>query len=162
MIKCEYWSYNIQSTIDVSMFLIGILVTYYMYTAINMIHQFAKKGRLPRELARKRLKCCMATLIGISVVILSSFWICNTIFHSKVEYESLAHSITVFALVRALGLVINAGMMIATIYKLKSAKVSKSETGHLNILDASILLIFMILMAATGLASNFTSRFDHP
>lgn len=38
VINCEFWSQNISSLIDVSMFLIGILVTYYMYSAINMIH----------------------------------------------------------------------------------------------------------------------------
>ena len=38
VINCEFWAMNISSLIDVSMFLIGILVTYYMYSAINMIH----------------------------------------------------------------------------------------------------------------------------
>lgn len=71
-------------------------------------------------------------------------------------------AITCFAIVRALGLVINAGLLSSTIYKLRSAKVSKSETGHLNVVDATILLIFMILMTVTGLASNFVSKFDYP
>jgi len=48
-INCELWSVGTAAFIDIVMFVIGILVTYYLYTAINKIHKFALKGRLPRE-----------------------------------------------------------------------------------------------------------------
>ena len=48
---------------------------------------------------------------------------------------------------------ISASLLSATIWKLKSAKVDKTDTGHLNLLDASILLILQILMIATGMVT---------
>ena len=54
-VNCNLLASSTSGVIDVNMFLIGILVTYYLYSTVNMIHQFAKKGRLPREAARKRL-----------------------------------------------------------------------------------------------------------
>ena len=50
---------------------------------------------------------------------------------------------------------ISAGLLAGTIWKLKSAKVTKTDTGHLNIRDASILLVLQILMIALGLFSLF-------
>ena len=49
---------------------------------------------------------------------------------------------------------INAYMLALTIYKLKKAKVQRTDSGHLKILDASVLLILMILMIISGLVSS--------
>ena len=49
LFSCEQWSLSIAAMIDMMMFVIGIMVTYYLYTAINKIYKFAQKGRLPRE-----------------------------------------------------------------------------------------------------------------
>lgn len=54
---------------------------------------------------------------------------------------------------RAIGLILNIMQLICTIYKLQTAKVQATNSGHLNLRDATILLIFMILMTASGLAS---------
>ena len=53
--NCEQWSRVTGAFVDLTMFLIGTIVTYFMYLAVNMIHYFSKKGRLPRENTRKRL-----------------------------------------------------------------------------------------------------------
>lgn len=47
--NCEQWSRVTGAFVDLTMFLIGTLVTYFMYLAVNMIHYFSKKGRLPKE-----------------------------------------------------------------------------------------------------------------
>ena len=52
-----------------------------------------------------------------------------------------------------MGMSISAGLLSATIWKLKSAKVDKTDTGHLNLLDATILLILQILMIGTGMVT---------
>ena len=49
---------------------------------------------------------------------------------------------------------INAYMLALTIYKLKKAKAQRTDSGHLKILDASVLLILMILMIISGLVSS--------
>jgi hypothetical protein len=56
---------------------------------------------------------------------------------------------------RAFGLTINATLLSSTIWKLKSAKVHRTETGHLKIGNASMLLVLIILMIFTGLVSTF-------
>ena len=48
---------------------------------------------------------------------------------------------------------ISASLLSATIWKLKSAKVDKTDTGHLNLLDATILLILQIMMIGTGMVT---------
>lgn len=50
---------------------------------------------------------------------------------------------------------ISAALLSATIWKLKSAKVNKTDSGHLNLVDASILLTMQILMVSLGLFSIF-------
>ena len=37
-VNCEFWSDIISAFIDVNMFMIGVLVTYYLYQAVNLIH----------------------------------------------------------------------------------------------------------------------------
>ena len=37
-VNCEFWSDIIVGIIDINMFMIGILVTYYLYQAVNLIH----------------------------------------------------------------------------------------------------------------------------
>ena len=60
-----------------------------------------------------------------------------------------------FVLVRAFGLTINATLLSLTIWKLKSAKVKKAETGHMKIGNAIMLLILQFFMIATGVSSEF-------
>ncbi len=48
--------------------------------------------------------------------------------------------------------------LVCTIYKLKTAKVQTTNSGHLNLRDATLLLIFMIAMCGTGLASAIDTK----
>lgn len=104
----------------------------------------------------------MYALAVISALIFSTFIACNTIFHKRVEYAKLDHVNAAFAIMRALGLLINATLLTATIYKLRSAKVHNSDSGHLNIWHARILLVFMLMMTVSGLGSKFVSRAEYP
>ena len=60
--------------------------------------------------------------------------------------------------VRAFGLLLNIMQLVCTIYKLKTAKVQTTNSGHLNLRDATLLLIFMIAMCGTGLASAIDTK----
>ena len=42
-----------------------------------------------------------------------------------------------------------------TIRKLRQAKVNRTDSGHLNMRDATVLLILLILMMGTGLAGAY-------
>lgn len=83
LISCELWSRNINALIDINMFFIGIMVTYYMYTAVNMVHYFSVKGRLPRESARKRFKVFMYVLLAFTIFVLLGFTTLNMIISSR-------------------------------------------------------------------------------
>ena len=48
---------------------------------------------------------------------------------------------------------ISATILGFTIYKLKKAKVNRTDSGHLKILDASVLLGLQIAMILLGVAS---------
>jgi len=46
--NCEMVSTSLSAFIDINMFCVGILVTYFLFTTISLIHSFAQKGRLPK------------------------------------------------------------------------------------------------------------------
>ena len=104
----------------------------------------------------------MFSFMIFAACIFAAFIICNTVYHAQSSYLKLNRVNTVFALTRASGLLVNATLLTATIYKLKTAKVHGSDTGHLNVFDASFLLVFILLMCASGLASKFTPRVLYP
>ena len=141
--------------VDLTMFLIGILVTYFMYLAVNMIHYFAEKGRLPKEYNRKRLKCCIITFIIVVFVLFSAYLALITIFYNNRQREFVYHCNMVFVLIRASGLIMSNILLSITIYKLKSAKVEVKESGHLKLFDICILLVMQIATIFAGLISFF-------
>ena len=83
---CEFWERNVNAFIEINMFLIGILVTYYMYIAVNMIYKFSVKGRLPRENHIKRLRIAMVIFVVFSVVVLTSYIVFNY-YVSKINHD---------------------------------------------------------------------------
>jgi len=94
-------------------------------------------------------------LIVIGSLIIVAYVILNFYFVQVAEYQNLKTISYVFAGLRAFGLSINATLLSSTIWKLKSAKVNRTETGHLKIGNASMLLVLQILMIASGLLSAF-------
>lgn len=48
---------------------------------------------------------------------------------------------------------ISAGLLSATIWKLQSAKVSKTDSGHLKLADACVLLALQLVMIILGIIS---------
>ena len=152
-VNCEFWSAIIVGIIDINMFMIGILVTYYLYQAVNLIHQFAKKGVLPREQARQRMRRFIISLIVSSILVFVGYCTVNVYFHNIEELYILSYSDQGFGAMRALGMSISASLLSATIWKLKSAKVSKTDSGHLNLRDASVLLGLQVVMIISGIFS---------
>lgn len=110
------------------------------------------KGRLPREARRKQIKVCVVIMIIFSLLLLTSYAILQVIFRDKVRAQQKIDK--GYGIFRAFGMSINAYMLALTIYKLKKAKVQRTDSGHLKILDASVLLILMILMIISGLVSS--------
>ena len=152
-IDCGFKSRLLAAIIEVNMFVIGILVTYNMYVAVDMIYKFSLKGRLPREAHTKRLRCALITMISLATVGLVVY-IATLITLYKIEwYSTLSNLDIVFAACRSVGMAISATILGFTIYKLKKAKVNRTDSGHLKILDASVLLGLQIAMILLGVAS---------
>ena len=158
-IYCHFWSRNMNAFVDINMFIIGILVTHYLFKAANKINKFSKKGKLPRESQQKYFQCFYIGLIVTSVLLLATFIALNFYLTNHLDHSGSAINKLDFywGIIRAVGLILNIMQLVCTIYKLKTANVQATNSGHLNLRDATILLIFMILMTGTGLASAITS-----
>ena len=153
--NCEQWSRDISAFIDINMFLVGIFITFYMYQAVNMIHQFSLKGRLPREVARKRFICFMWALMIFTGLMFTAYMVLNQLFSIRRSYRGLNILNDTIYWSRAMGFLCNIVILSATIHKLKAAKVQRTDSGHLNMRDATILLVLLILMMGTGIAGVY-------
>ena len=153
--NCEMATSSMSALIDINMFCVGMLVTYFLFTTISKIHWFAKKGRLPKETTVKNQRNCMIVLTVITIIVILLYVIFNVYFYKNGKYNLREDVNYVFVCVRAFGLSINATLLSLTIWKLKSAKVKRAETGHMKIKNAIILLILQLLMITTGLSSEF-------
>lgn len=116
---------------------------------------------MPREHARRRVKRCMIILVISAIFILVAYISLDIYFKSIGKLIYILNTTTAFGVLRALGMSISACLLTATIWKLKSAKVDKTDTGHLNLLDASVLLILQILMILTGILTILMYREHH-
>lgn len=54
-----------------------------------------------------------------------------------------------------LGFTVNGILLFSTIQKLRTAKVSSADTGHLKIRDAIILLVLVIAINISAVMSSF-------
>ena len=61
---CETMSRDIEAVIDSCMYLIGMMVTYFLFRTVSVIYMFSMKGMLPRESSRKRMLCCIIIMIA--------------------------------------------------------------------------------------------------
>ena len=138
---CEYWARIITAVIDINMFLIGIFVIYYLYLAVDMIYKFSTTGILPREDSRKRMICTMIFLVITALISLGSFIGLNAYYSKNEDQKDLKRTNQAFALTRAASMLAEAFILSVTIWKLKASKVSRTDSGHLNLRDAVALLI---------------------
>ena len=105
------------------MYLIGVLVTYYLFKTVSVIYMFSLKGLLPREASRRRMLFCIIIMIAQTVVFLA-FYICmNEMISRSYDFMRIGRLTQLFALYRLIGFLLNATLMICTIYRLKRAKV---------------------------------------
>ena len=63
---CETQSRNVEAAIDSAMYLIGILVSYFMFRTVNLIYNFSVRGNLPKEIQRKRMLRCIIVMVAQS------------------------------------------------------------------------------------------------
>ena len=103
----------------------------------------------------------MIILVISAIFILVAYISLDIYFKSIGKLIYILNTTTAFGVLRALGMSISACLLTATIWKLKSAKVDKTDTGHLNLLDASVLLILQILMILTGILTILMYREHH-
>lgn len=121
--NCELWSRNMQALIDCAMFVIGILVTFFLFQTVNMIYMFATTGRLPREIARKSMLCCIYLIIIITCIIMSVYVFLNMRFSENKRTGLIGYLIQYMAILRIVGLSVNATMLSCMLYRLRAAKV---------------------------------------
>lgn len=154
--NCMFWERNISAFIEIDMFLIGVLVTYYMYVAVNMIYKFSVLGRLPNENHRKRFKNIVIGVVIFTIICFASYvGFSYYIAEINSDFDEIHTFEHVYSGIRAAGYMTNAGLLVMTIFKLSSAKVTGSDTGHLNLRDAILLLILLLVMTGLGLCSAY-------
>lgn len=130
-------------------------MAYYLYTAVNMIHGFSTTGILPRENSRRRFRMFITSLIIFAAIVLMCYVICVLRFYAHEDQIRLKITNEVFAIIRAAAMMVEAIVLILMLWKLKRAKVSRTDSGHLNVCNAAILLTLQLLMVGTGLISAF-------
>ena len=74
-------------------------------------------------------------------MIIAAYLTLNIYFYQEDDYHSIGITRHAFAAIRAAGYTTNVGMLSSMIYKLKNARVEATDTGHMKIKDATILLI---------------------
>ena len=99
------------------------------------------------------MKCCLRIIIISSFVLIVIYILINVYSYYKKTKEFLDDADLVFGLLRALGMSYNAMILSITIWKLKNAKVTQTDSGHLKMTDASVLLGLQLLMIISGLLS---------
>ena len=60
---CERTSRNLNALIESCMFLIGVLVSYFLFKTVSVIYKFSTEGMLPRETSRKRMLFCIVFVV---------------------------------------------------------------------------------------------------
>jgi len=60
------------------------------------------------------------------------------------------------SLLHVLGLLVNATLVICMLYRLRAAKVNGTNSGHLNMCNAKLLLVFIFLQIISALLPTFT------
>ena len=143
------------------MFVIGILVSYYLYRAVNMIHRFSTTGILPREKFRKRMRRFIIFLVVLGVIFLTVYVICVCRFYKLEDYDKLVFCNKTFVIIRAMAMSLEVMLLSAMIWKLKRAKVTRTNSGHLKVFDASLLLTLQLLMIVTGLIAGLVFDAHH-
>ena len=78
-----------------------------------------------------------------------------TIFYRNRDQMAVYYSNMFFVLVRAMGLMAASYLLSVTIYKLKSAKVTTQDSGHLKLFDICVLLVMQVATIAAGILSFF-------
>lgn len=91
--NCELWSRNMQALIDCCMFMIGILVTFFLFQTVNMIYMFATTGRLPREFTRKSMLCCIWLISIINFLVFGTFVYLNMRFSAHFKTSLVVYLI---------------------------------------------------------------------
>ena len=56
---CETQSRNVDAAVDSTTYLIGMIVSYFLFKMMNMIYKFSVQGSLPKETQRKRMTNCI-------------------------------------------------------------------------------------------------------
>ena len=56
---CETQSRNVDAAVDSATYLIGMIVSYFLFKMMNMIYKFSIQGSLPKETQRKRMTNCI-------------------------------------------------------------------------------------------------------
>ena len=107
--------------VDINMFLIGILVTHYLFKAVNKINKFSQQGKLPSDNEQAYYRCFFIALVTSSFLILALFFVLNfyiTNHYTDSHGTQIAKLEFYWGVTRAIGLILNIMQLICTIYKL--------------------------------------------
>ena len=106
-----------------------------------MIHQFSTTGILPRETSRRRFRLFISLLTIFCMVCVATYIICLITFYEASDSTKLMITNEVMATIRAVAVSFEGLVLVVTLWKLKRAKVKRTDSGHLNVCNAAFLLI---------------------
>ena len=145
--NCQFYARIEKAIITCLIFQIGMFVSYYMYITVAIIYQFSKTGTLPKEVSKRRRKHVFLGFSVLSIALcviyisLCIFWGIRTFFYHKLDVL-----FRVFAIITVAVYSFNTVLLVLIIRMLKRAKVTSTDTGHLKLVDASILLGLLIVI----------------
>ena len=88
---------------------------------------------------------CIIIMVIQTAMFLIFYIILNEMISRAYNFMRIGRLTQLFALYRLVGLALNATLLVITIYRLKRAKVQSTDSGHLNVNHASMLLAFLFL-----------------
>ena len=88
---------------------------------------------------------CIIIMVIQTAMFLIFYIILNEMISRAYNFMRIGRLTQLFALYRLVGLALNATLLVITIYRLKRAKVQSTDSGHLNVMHASMLLAFLFL-----------------
>ena len=110
-----------------------------------MIYQFSTTGVLPREISRRRFRLFISLLVIFCMACVATYIICVVTFYKANDGTKLMFTNEIMATVRAVAVSFEMLILIVTLWKLKRAKVKRTDSGHLKVRSAAILLILQFL-----------------
>ena len=108
---CEMQSRNVEAAVDSATYLIGVVVSYFLFKTMNMIYRFSVQGNLPKEVQRKRMARCIIIVVIQCFVFLGIYICFNEMISNGKEFMHISRLTQLFAIYRIIGYLLNVALL---------------------------------------------------